>query len=169
MPDPELQPGVTTYVYPAGQEPDFTGQSISDEGGVVTPSAKDLNFVGTGVVAKDPGGDNNVDVEIPGAVTLLATIDNPIVKSYTLVGRATFPFTIEDGYFVVSSGGCGLSIQVNGTNVAGLTNVAVTTTPQVLAAVPTVVQVGDRVTVNVTGVALPTDLEISLGLNKIVE
>lgn len=169
MPDPRLDPGVTSYSYPGGETPNYLNQAVEDEGVPVTENAVSVNYVGTGVVAKDQG-DGSVDVEVPGAATITGFLEAASIKEYTLVGRASFPFDVINGYFKTGSGTATVTIKVDGVGIAGLTDIPVTSIAlNPVAAIPVQVAVGSRITMDVTAAALPVDLEVCVGIEKIVE
>lgn len=89
---------------------------------------------------------------------------SPTVKNIPLF-TATRATTINELRGVNTSNGTAtISIQINGVNVTGLTNLAVTSTPQNFTATSAnTVAVGARVTVNITAVSGASDLEFTMG------
>lgn len=94
------------------------------------------------------------------------SMNTPADGTFILVSSARYSFTINQLFnLVVSAGTPTISIKINGTSVTGLNTLGVTTTPQnPTATALNTVNVGDRVTIVVTGSAGASNLEFTMKL-----
>jgi hypothetical protein len=103
----------------------------------------------------------------PAAPTLMGTVSFVAATNLTLplISSARYPFTINGLYnLVVGSGSIITSIQINGTNVTGLTGLSTTTTTQnAVATANNQVNIGDRVTLVLSGGTLASNYEFTMG------
>ncbi len=101
----------------------------------------------------------------PGTATRMGSvfISAPGNVTIPLVSYAEYPFTIEGiDNLQVSAGGITLSIQKNGEDIPGLSGIEVTTTPQSITATSgNEVEVGDRITLVLSGNAGAANLEFT--------
>lgn len=93
---------------------------------------------------------------------------SPADGTYVIEAKANFAFTINQiRGLKTSTGTLTLAVQINGTNVTGLSSLSVTTTPQdATATAANSVAVGDRVTFVVSGGSSPADLEFTLSATR---
>lgn len=123
-----------------------------------------LNGYGSLVVVQSDGSNwvvvRRFEALIGGGLYVAAPTNTTIV----LDSSARFPYTVEGVHNLkTGSGTLTLALQINGTNVTGLSALAVTSTPQSPnASAANAVAVGDRVTCVVSSVSSPTDLEFSV-------
>lgn len=120
-----------------------------------------------------PSGTTNQYIRGDGSLATFPTSVNtygsfyaaaPTVKNIPLF-TATRATTINELRGVDTSAGTAtISIQINGVNVTGLSNLSVTSTPQnFTASGANTVAVGARVTVNISAVSSAVDLELTMG------
>lgn len=95
-------------------------------------------------------------------------IQGPVNKTYPLISKKIYPATINGLYGLkTSSGTCTVAIQINGTNITGLSSISVTSTPQdVTSSALNSMNAGDRLTIVVTSASAPTDLECVLKVTR---
>ena len=120
----------------------------------------------------DPGqkgdqGDQGIQGPVATAAPILqGTVFMSAATNVTVVllSYAQYAFTVTGlNNLVVSGGGIILDIQVNGVSVTGLTGLAVTTTAQnPTASINNAVNVGDRVTMVLSGGTIASGLEFTM-------
>jgi hypothetical protein len=90
-------------------------------------------------------------------------IGTPSNKTYTLELSAPFPYTITALYVQTSAGTATVAIQINGTNVTGLTGIAVSTSLNGGSALSAnTVTLSNKVTMIVSAVSSAADLAYAL-------
>lgn len=121
----------------------------------------------------DPNGTTSQYIRGDGSLATFPTTvntygsffyQNPAIKNIPLF-TATRATTINELRAVNTSAGTAtITIQINGVAVTGLSNLAITTTPQNFTATGNnTVSVGARVTVNITAISGIADLEFTMG------
>lgn len=146
-----------TVDYMIGQVTAYTGTTLTVNvtvtGGSGTKTDWDINLAGRPGTAGASGAaaDNSI----------LALIEAPTAKTYTLCQYATTAGTIQNLIAKLASGTCTLAVKINGTDVTGLAAVAVTSTESTTAATAAnAVAVGDTITVVASAISTPADLAI---------
>jgi len=124
-----IGPNVTATDNPGNNRVDvtITPPTIQDEG-ILVSARPIFNFIGPNVTATDNPGNNRVDVTLNKEDRIFGEIERPTVKEYTLEYFVSRPYVIKNLVIGTSSGTASVSIQINGVNVSGLTNLAVTST-----------------------------------------
>jgi hypothetical protein len=92
--------------------------------GTTTGKIKVTAPLGIGVSAVD----FTIELTLNKEDRILGEIERPIVKEYTLEYFVSRPYTIKNLVIGTSSGTATVSIQINGVNVSGLTNLTVSST-----------------------------------------
>jgi hypothetical protein len=146
-----------TVDYMIGQVTAYTGTTLTVNvtviGGSGTKTDWDVNLAGQPGTAGAAGAaaDNSI----------LALIEAPTAKTYTLCQYATTAGTIENLIAKLSSGTCTVAVKINGTDVTGLAAVAVTSAESITAATAArTIAVGDTITAVVSSVSSPADLAL---------
>lgn len=107
-----------------------------------------------------------IDNQLLRLSTIASTYNDSAPANGTIVlsAKAAFGFTINELRGLgTSAGTLSVSVQINGTNVTGLTSISVTTTAQDVSATgANVVAVGDRVTLIIASVSGAAGLEFTL-------
>lgn len=104
-----------------------------------------------------------------GAIQKISTYGSffatsPTVKNIPLFTATRLTTINELRGIKTASGTATLSIQINGVNVTGLSNLSITSSSQNFTATGgNIVSVGTRVTVNITAVSSAADLEFTMG------
>ena len=95
-------------------------------------------------------------------------VNTPVDGTLVVEAKAAFAFTIAQVRGLkTSSGSLSLAVQVNGTNVTGLSGLSVTTSAQdASATAANAVSVGDRVTVVISSSSGPANLEFTLSATR---
>lgn len=97
------------------------------------------------------------------ASPIVGSLLSPVNGTYTLDLTATEGFTINTLYTQLSSGTLTLAVQINGTNVTGLSAVAVTTTLTTsTATAANTVAIGQKVTLVVSSASSPGTLDFKI-------
>ena len=106
------------------------------------------------------GGGSGLSYTISKQFTLITGANS----TYAVDSYADFAYTINGVNAIkTSSGTITAAIQINGTNVTGLSAIAVTSTPaNVTATAANTVNVGDRVTVVFTSASSANNIEFNL-------
>ena len=128
-----IGPVVTATDNPGNNRVDVTinPPTIQDEG-VVIAARPTLNFIGANVTAVD--NPNRVDININSQDFISGLIEQPTIKSYTLDYRVFRAYRLSQISLGTKSGTATVSIQINGSNVVGLTNLAISSTLQTFIA-----------------------------------
>lgn len=144
-----------TVDYMIGQVTAYTGTTLTVNvtvtGGSGTKTDWDINLTGRPGTAGTAGAaaDNSI----------LAFIEAPTAKTYTICQHATTTGTIQNLIAKLASGTCTLAVKINGVDVTGLAAVAVTSTESTTAATAAnSVAVGDTITVVASSISSPADL-----------
>lgn len=135
--------------------------SIQDEGNLVGARST-LNFIGPNVTATDNPGSNRVDVTLNKEDRIFGEIERPTVKEYTFEYFVSRPYTIKNLVIGTSTGTATVSIQINGVNVSGLTNLAVTSTRLNAAAGNNLAALSSTISLLVLSVNNATNLKFNL-------
>ena len=136
--------------------------TIQDEGVQVSNIRQTLNFIGPNVTATDNPGSNRVDVTLNKEDRIFGEIERPTVKEYTLEYFVSRPYTIKNLVIATSTGTATVSIQINGVNVSGLTNLAVTSTRLNAAAGNNLAALSSTISLLVLSVNNATNLKFNL-------
>lgn len=136
--------------------------TIQDEGVQVSNIRQALNFIGPNVTAVDNSSQNRVDVTLNKEDRIFGEIEQPTVKEYTLEYFVSRPYTIKNLVIGTSSGTASVSIQINGINVSGLTNLTVTSTRLNAAAGNNLAALGSIITLLVVSVNNAVNLKFNL-------
>ncbi|MGI9293518.1 MAG: hypothetical protein ACR2PS_06000 [Pseudomonadales bacterium] len=91
-------------------------------------------------------------------------VTGPLVRSYPILTSSPSAFNIASLTGFLASGTVTVSVEIDGVPVPGLTGVVLTTTEQTFNASGTsdYVAVGARVTLNITSITTPVDLELTV-------
>ena len=135
--------------------------TIQDEGNLVG-ARPTLNFIGPNISATDNPGSNRVDVTLNKEDRIFGEIERPTVKEYTLEYFVSRPYTIKNLVIGTSSGTATVSIQINGVNVSGVDNIAVSSTRLNLSAGTNLAVLGSIITLRVISVNNAVDLKFNL-------
>jgi hypothetical protein len=146
-----------TVDYMIGQVTAYTGTTltvtVSITGGSGTKTDWDINLAGR------PGEAGSAGASADNSI--LALIEAPTAKTYTLCQYATTGGTIANLIAKLSSGTCTVAVKINGTDVTGLAAVAVTSAESTTAATAAnTIAVGDTITAVVSSVSSPADLAL---------
>jgi hypothetical protein len=89
-------------------------------------------------------------------------------KTYPIISKKIYAGTVNGIYGLkTSSGTCTVAIQINGTNVTGLSSINVTSVAQdVAASALNAMVAGDRLTIVITSASAPVDLEGTLKITR---
>ena len=136
--------------------------TIQDEGAQVSNVCLTLNFIGPNVTAVDNSSQNRVDVTLNKEDRIFGEIERPTVKEYTLEYFVSRPYAIKNLVIGTSSGTASVSIQINGVNVSGLTNVNVSSTRLNAAAGNNLAALGSIITLLVVSVNNAVNLKFNL-------
>jgi|GEM_PF-3433734 len=136
--------------------------TIQDEGAQVSNVRTTLNFIGPNVTSVDNPSQNRVDVTLNKEDRIFGEIDRPTVKEYTLEYFVSRPYAIKNLVIGTSSGTASVSIQINGVNVSGLTNLTVTSTRLNAAAGNNLADLGSIITLLVVSVNNAVNLKFNL-------
>ena len=128
-----IGPVVTATDNPGNNRVDVTinPPTIQDEG-VVIAARPTLNFIGANVTAVD--NSSRVDININSQDFISGLIEQPTIKSYTLDYRVFRAYRLSQISLGTKSGTATVSIQINGINVVGLANLAISSTLQTFIA-----------------------------------
>jgi len=158
-----IGPNVSATDNPGSNRVDVTinPPTIQDEG-VIIAARPTLNFIGPNVSATDNPGSNRVDVTLNKEDRIFGEIEQPTVKEYTLEYFVSRPYVIKNLIIGTSSGTASVSIQINGVNVSGLANLAVSSTRLGAAAGNNLVVLGNTISLLVLSVNNATNLKFNL-------
>ena len=137
--------------------------TIQDEG-VVIAARPTLNFIGSNVTATDNPGSNRVDVTINSRDFISGLIEIPAIKTYTLDYFLLRAYRLTQINLATKTGTATISIQINGVNVPGLANLAVTSARlNAVATLGNLAAIGSKIDFVVSNASVPTDLAFTLG------
>jgi hypothetical protein len=112
-------------------------------------------------------------VNASGSITNLKSEDQIYLegatnKTYPIISKKVYAETLTKVWGLkTTSGTCTVAIQINGTNVTGLSALSVTSTAQdVVASAANAMVAGDRMTIVITSAAAPVDLECTLEFTR---
>ena len=139
----------------------ITPPTIQDEG-ILVSARPTLNFIGPNVTAVDNSSQNRVDVTLNKEDRIFGEIERPTVKEYTLEYFVSRPYVIKNLVIGTSSGTGSVSIQINGVDVSGLTNINVSSTRLNAAAGNNLAALGSIITLLVLSVNNAVNLKFNL-------
>ena len=144
----------------------ITPPTINKEGNLVG-SRPTLNFVGSIVTATDNPNSNQIDITItPPTINqedrIFGEIESPTVKEYTLEYFVSRPYRIKNLVIGTSTGTATVSIQINGVNVLGLDNLAVSSDRVSLSAGNNLATLSSTISLRVLSVNNATNLKFNL-------
>lgn len=119
----------------------------------------------TFATAIDAGG--NLTCSAPSGVGMVmdlnGMLESPTDKTYVLVQKAAYAFTINTLDIVTASGTTTAAVKINGTSVTGISAVSVSSTPATgTATAANSVSAGDKVTLVLSSSSSPADLSFTL-------
>ncbi|MFN9394929.1 MAG: IPT/TIG domain-containing protein, partial [Pseudanabaena sp.] len=159
-----IGPNVIATDNPSSDRVDVTinPPTIQDEG-VVIAARPTLNFIGLNVTAVDNSSQNRVDVTINSQDFISGLIEQPTIKSYTLDYRVFRAYRLSQISLGTKSGTATVSLQINGSNVVGLTNLAISSTLQTaIATSGNLANIGSKIDFAVSAASSPIDLAFTL-------
>ena len=159
-----IGPNVTATDNPGNNRVDITvtPPSIQDEGNLVG-ARPTLNFIGANVSAIDNSGSDRVEVTINSQDFISGLIEAPTIKTYPLDYRVFRAYRLTQISLGTRTGTATVSIQINGNNVVGFANLAVTTTSQTFVATSgNLASIGSKIDFVVSAASSPTDLAFTL-------
>ena len=135
---------------------------IRDEGNTVLDEPFWLDFVGSMVVTASPGGIGaTVTVSSPPTSTN-AFIESPLVKDYGLLTDAYHTWTLASLTGFTVSGTADFTVKIDGVAVTGLSGTFTSSEAPFTATAANTVAAGQRVSIDITAISSPVDLEFTL-------